>query len=136
MPAAPLRFCATPKCSILVTRGHCPTHQKVQNKRTSATQRGYTSQWERFRLTYYPQMLIDAGKVPACGASLAGRHAAYSQCVRDGVVTMSSLELDHEPPLTQDERAWPEVVCDAHRVGFLCRSCHTAKTNRERVANV
>jgi hypothetical protein len=62
---------------------------------------------------------------------MAGQHAAWSQCVREGVVTMSSLELDHEPPLTAEERLQPHVVLDPMRVGFACRSCHARKTRKQ-----
>jgi hypothetical protein len=131
MPNAPLRFCAAQGCPKKVTHGRCPAHHKAQNTRPSATRRGYTSQWERFRTIHYPQLLLDAGKIPACGASMAGQHAAWSQCVREGVVTMSSLELDHEPPLTAEERLQPHVVLDPMRVGFLCHRDHSAKTRKQ-----
>jgi hypothetical protein len=62
---------------------------------------------------------------------MAGQHAAWSQCVREGVVTMSSLELDHEPPLTAEERLQPHVVLDPMRVGFLCHRDHSAKTRKQ-----
>jgi hypothetical protein len=57
-----------------------------------------------------------------------------SRCKAAGVFNARRLHLDHNPPLRDDERTNERTVCDPARVGWLCVSCHTAKTTRERRA--
>ena len=53
---------------------------------------------------------------------------AFSRCRRRGVLTATKLHLDHEPPLRPEERRDRRAVENPLRVGFLCPSCHSAKT--------
>jgi hypothetical protein len=80
-------------------------------------------------------MLIAAGVAPICGAALPdGPSMKDSTCKAEGRITFRRLHLDHDPPLRADERCDRRVVCDPLRVGFLCASCHSTKTNREQQA--
>ena len=133
MTIAPMRFCAHPGCSERVSVGRCPAHTRQAQHRTSAHARGYTRAWEHFRTVTYPSLLVERDIPPACGARLQAGPNPYSQCARSGRLNMDGLELDHDPPLQQWERSKRERVCDPHRVGYLCKTCHTAKTNVERL---
>jgi hypothetical protein len=138
VPSAPLRSCLTPGCRALVDKGRCPQcSQHVY--RGSSTAQGYTSQWNKFRTETFPSLLIQAGIVPMCGAAMRGGPTTKdSRCKQLGVYTynsgVGSLHLDHEPPLSVTERADSKKVCDPLRVQYLCKSCHSVKTRRERTA--
>jgi hypothetical protein len=80
-------------------------------------------------------MLIAAGIAPICGAALPdGPSMKDSECKADGRITHRRLHLDHDPPLRDEERSARRAVCNPLRVGFLCASCHSRKTNREQQA--
>lgn len=132
MPTAAMRPCPVPRCSNLVVRGKCPTHQKQANQfRGSATSRGYGSTWESFR-QQFSNRLIEAGIVPACGSALpSGPSMQHSQCKAQGRLNIERLNLDHDPPLQDWERSDRSTVEDEKRVGFLCASCHSRKTRTE-----
>jgi hypothetical protein len=136
LPRAPQRACLTIGCPTLVDRGRCPACTK-QAYRGSSTQQGYTSAWDRFRTETFPSLLIRANIVPMCGAVLIGGPVTKdSRCKQLGRYTFNSgnesLHLDHEPPLSVTERADTKAVCDPMRVQYLCKSCHSVKTRRER----
>jgi hypothetical protein len=137
MPAALLRPCAELGCPALVPSGpwsskRCPDHQRAQEQRRgSASSRGYTSAWSAFRRRFIG-LLVSAGIAPVCGASLPGGPdlTSVSVCRRAGVLNDQKLHLHHEPPLTDAERQDARAVLDKHRVGFLCERCHNAETAR------
>jgi hypothetical protein len=136
MPNAPKRACLTIGCPSLVDRGRCPACTKHAS-RGSSTAQGYGSQWNRFRTETFPSLLIRANVVPMCGAVVPGGPATKdSRCKQLGRYTFhsgsESLHLDHEPPLSVTERANSQAVCDPMRVQYLCKSCHSVKTRRER----
>lgn len=138
MPAAFERLCAGGCGAIGVFRkGKCDAcASRSERLRGTASARGYGVAWRAFRPVFVG-ILVAAGIVPACGASLPdGPHTTDSQCQAKGLVTMASddgsdLALDHEPPLSDAERRDLRAVCDPHRIQLLCRSCHSAKTLRE-----
>lgn len=127
-----LRPCAG-GCGTLVTKGRCPAcAREPERRRGSAHQRGYGTAWEAFRLQFL-QMLLDHGIVPCCGAVLpTGPKTTDSQCLAQGYQTAEGLHLDHEPPLQDWERRYPEKVCDPNRIQLLCGPDHSAKTIRDR----
>lgn len=127
-----LRPCATPGCPELVTTGHCDAHKKqIEQKRGSASARGYGVTWRSFR-EWFINRLIAAGIVPCCGAALPGGPSmAWSRCRAEGRLTTDELQLDHDPPLRADERRDRRAVEDWRRVGLLCRACHSRKTLAE-----
>jgi len=111
----------------------------MEQRRGSSTARGYDGSWQRFR-RFFVGVLIQAGIVPACGASLPGGPdtASWSQCVKQGLINGEDLHVDHEPPLTADERARAaagdrSAIDDRYRVGMLCRDCHDAKTKQQSI---
>jgi hypothetical protein len=99
-------------------------------RRGTTDERGYTRRWKRFVMTFRG-MLIAHHILPACGARLADTPSPRSLCVQQGRLTLEHLQLDHDPPLEDWERSRAERVCDPQRVGFLCASCHSAKTRQE-----
>lgn len=131
MPDAPLRPCLG-NCGARVKSGRCPACSRiVEQRRGSASQRGYGTSWEAFRLQFM-SLLVQAGIAPVCGAALPdGPRTQDSQCQQQGVVNGDRLHLDHEPPLQEWERRIISRICDPSRVQFLCATCHSAKTRRE-----
>lgn len=60
-----------------------------------------------------------------------GPQTTHSACKAAGFLTgLSStgdgLHLNHEPPLRDEERQYPHLVCDARRIELLCAACHGA----------
>ena len=135
MPSALLRPCPGDggRCPELVASGSCPKHaRQVERRRGTASSRGYDSYWSKTFRPHFITLLIAAGLAPICGAALPGGPSmAYSRCAAEGVTNGRRLHLDHEPPLTTEERSDRRKVCDPKRVGFLCVACHSAKTLAE-----
>ena len=133
MPTALLRPCPAGggTCPELTEGGPCPAHAtQREQRRGSAASRGYGRRWEAFKWSFI-SALSAAGITPACGASLPGgpHTKAYSRCAAEGRLEVRGLHLDHDPPLTDDERQHRRTVCDRARVGLLCPSCHARKTH-------
>lgn len=134
MPSALLKPCAEPGgCPELVEEGRCATHERKRERfRGSASSRGYTWEWTKFRARFKEQ-LIAAGIAPVCGAALpGGPSGADSRCMAEGVLEDQRLHLDHSPPLKREERpamaGHRRFIDDPLRVRFLCASCHSAVT--------
>lgn len=128
-------------CGQLVTAGRCASCSRtIEQRRGSATDRGYDAYWRRFR-PYFVNLLIQAGIVPVCGAALPnGPQTQDSLCQQAGRLTGDDIHLDHEPPLTDAERARSRagdhaIVCDATRIQLLCGNCHATKTRAEQLAD-
>lgn len=126
-----LRRCVAPGCSALVRSGRCAEHARAAwQRRGKVSQRGYGYTWQLFR-ERFKALLIRAGIAPACGASLPnGPSMRESRCKANGLTNGEDLQLHHDPPLTDGERSVRALVEDVTRVGFLCRSCHSATTAR------
>lgn len=135
MPTAALRPCT--QCGIArVVKGKCPAcATQAEQRRGSASSRGYTSQWERFRIQFFNTLVLN-GIPPVCGAVLVGGPQTNdSHCKAEGLLTFtsrdgSSLHLDHEPQIQAHERTDMAAVCNALRLQVLCRECHMRKTMR------
>ncbi len=135
MPYPAPRLCAN-GCGSTVVHGHCPKCYKAKdNRRMSSQERGYgTTWWRRFRLRFIGE-LVAKGITPACGAALPdGPLTADSACKRDDLLTFqstdgSSLHVDHQPALRDDELGKPHAMCDLRRVQLLCASCHARKSD-------
>lgn len=130
MPWSAPHVCS--RCGI-AHRGPCLGQaRKYDQQRGSASSRGYGTAWKIFRQQFIG-LLLEQGQIPLCGAIVqGGPETTDSHCAIHGRFTSSQLELDHEPPLQDWERHHLEIVCDPRRVQFLCRSCHSRKSNRER----
>ena len=93
--------------------GYCPKHKRsegtdYERQRGSAAKRGYGRRWQKARLRF-----LRAN--PLC-----------KSCDQAGQ-TVPATEVDHIKPHRGDAaRFW-----DASNWQPLCKSCHTAKTNRE-----
>ncbi len=131
-PEAPMRPCAG-GCGALVRKGRCPAcAPDIDRRRGTAASRGYDVFWAKFRLAFIAS-LVALGIVPVCGAALPdGPRTAHSKCKAAGLLTFasadgSSLHLDHEPPLRDEERGDRRAVCDPLRIQLLCASCHAQK---------
>ena len=133
MPTAALSPCSV--CRQLNCTQHKNARAKAYDRyRGTAHSRGYTyTQWRPFRDAFVGA-LVAAEILPVCGAALpTGPRTQDSACQAQGWLTFtsldgSSLHVDHEPPLREDERRDMAVVCDLNRVQLLCRSCHATKT--------
>lgn len=138
MPSALLRVCLEPGCPALVESGRCPAHARhVERRRGSAASRGYDSYWSRVFRPGFVRALIAAGVAPVCGAALpGGPRMDDSACRQAGLLNDHDLHLDHDPPLRSEERSDRRAVCDPLRVGLLCASCHSRKTQREQQAGL
>jgi 5-methylcytosine-specific restriction enzyme A len=100
-----LRPCATPRCPVLVEKGHCPAHGGTGLRRHgTAAQRGYGADWQRVRAAY-------AAAHPWCEWHLF-RGARVAMAV-----------VDHRVPLRQGGARLAPSNLQA-----LCRSCHAVKT--------
>jgi hypothetical protein len=135
MPSAMLRACAEPGCPELTRSTRCPTHEKARDaedrtRRGSRTARGYDEHWQHFRLVTFPNLLMAADIARVCGAALPGGPSmTASTCKAQGRLVARSrdgtdLHLHHDPPLTDEERKNPRIVCDPLRVGYLCADDH------------
>ena len=131
-PSALLRGCSESGCPELVEEGKCAAHRRsFEQRRGSSAARGYGGTWRAFR-EWFRQHLIARGIAPVCGAALPdGPSMSESRCRQAGILNDQKLELDHDPPLRHEERRDRAAVEDPKRVGFLCQSCHAAKTARE-----
>jgi hypothetical protein len=135
MSLAPLRPCSAPRCTARTSSGLCPEHRRAREQaRGSAYARGYDHGWARFRVQFIV-LLASQGIPAACGASLSTgpNTKQYSACAQANRLNALELHLDHEPPLTLEERKDSSAVCNPNRVGFLCRECHGRKTQQEQV---
>jgi hypothetical protein len=140
MPSALLKACPGDggTCPELVASGHCAKHQRLlEQRRGTATARGYDSYWSKVFRPRFMRLLIAAGVAPVCGAALPGGPAMTSStCRANGLLNDRHLHLDHNPPLRPEERAHRHLVCDPLRVGLLCEADHARKTQREQQQGV
>lgn len=101
-----LRPCATPRCPVLVPKGHCPQHARENERRryNSETRKWYsTDAWRVLRL-------IVLGDNPLCvDCRLA-----------------PSTEVDHITP----HRGNYALFWDRTNLQGLCHPCHGRKTQR------
>lgn len=113
MPIKPKRPCAYPGCPELTAKQYCNKHQRLvaseyEQRRGSATSRGYDGRWQKARMTY----LLNN---PLCVV-----------CETKGRVTSATV-VDHIKPhkgnriLFWDESNWQS----------LCKHCHDRKTAKE-----
>jgi hypothetical protein len=131
MAAALGHPCAAQPCAGITTTRFCPAHQTAPvvapGKQEKTSARGYGWKWQQFRGTFL-RLLVSRDVVPVCGASLPeGPQTRHSRCKGDGVQTFQRLHLDHEPPLTPEERSDVRTVCNPLRIQLLCAACHAAK---------
>lgn len=101
MNQRPLRPCVHPRCSVLVERGRCHTHERDhQRKRGSAVRRGYGTRHKR-------QRLLILARDPICR----------------GCQRAPSTVDDHIVPI----EASGSATDDQNQQG-LCIGCHGFKT--------
>jgi 5-methylcytosine-specific restriction protein A len=81
-------------------------------------QRGYTYQWQKFRLWWLAEH-------PLCGDREDGPSAEHSQCVREGRVS-AGTDVDHITPHRGDMDAFWRGPFQT-----LCARCHSLKTQKE-----
>ncbi|QBY47018.1 HNH endonuclease signature motif containing protein [Arsenophonus nasoniae] len=111
MPYQPLRRCNEPGCFKRVKSGKCELHKRearkrLERRRGTNTQRGYSSKWFKYRLSYLQEH-------PLCVA-----------CESNGKCTPAKI-VDHIIPINGDNDVlfWWQ---DNHQ--SLCLSCHSHKT--------
>jgi HNH endonuclease. len=126
MPAAILRYCATPGCSALVASGRClkcqTAHvQTYERLRGTASERGYGVRWSRYRRWFLNQWQLCGDRPP--GAPQTND----SQCAAIGLYVAASV-VDHIVPVTgPDDPTF--FTPQAHQA--LCETCHNIKRQRE-----
>lgn len=113
MPQRLRRPCRQPGCPELTDDGWCERHKKQYNKqrdeyRKSSRERGYTSRWEKARLTFLRSN-------PLC-----------VECEKEGRLTPATV-VDH----IHDHKGNQELFWDVNNWQPLCKRCHDAKTMRE-----
>lgn len=91
-----MAVCATPRCPVVVDRGHCPDHARQRDRRRgSAASRGYDAKWTRVVTAFYCA-LVEAGIPPVCGATLPDvPSTGDSLCAAEGLQTFQPLDCDH-----------------------------------------
>ena len=105
-----------PGCLILTRDTRCPKHTKqheqavaaVDNRRGSASSRGYTSKWRRYALSF-----------------LKG-HPLCRECEKVGRTTLATV-VDHIRPHRGDMKLF--WLKSNHQP--LCKRCHDIKTTTE-----
>ena len=114
MPYAPAKPCSLPSCPDFRTPGsrYCATHapqfaQQEQDRRGTATERGYSSRWARYRKWFLSQ---PENILCACGCG----HAA--------------TDVDHIKPVSgpDDPMFWERTN---HQP--LTHACHSRKTAKD-----
>jgi 5-methylcytosine-specific restriction protein A len=108
MPTAPLRYCATARCSAKVPYGHCHRHQRERDRqRGTAHDRGYTSSW-RIRSKAWLE-----------------EHLFCEDCLAQGERTRATV-VDHKVP----HRGNQGLFWDESNWSALCKRHHDVKTAR------
>lgn len=119
MPSAPLRPCAHPLCSALVTKGRCPQHARVQDKaRGTAQERGYDYAWSEYSKNF-------RARFPICGMRIDGElHSETSVCVQQGKTTAAQC-VDHLVPMSKGGSKW-----DPNNHEAKCFRCNVIKGDK------
>lgn len=116
MPQHPLRPCIEPGCGVLV-RGRssrCELHvradkRQIEQLRPTAHQRGYTAEWQAYRLRWL------------------WSHPMCAECARAGRGAVPGRNVDHIVPHKGDAR----LFWDPANHQTLCDPCHNRKTATE-----
>jgi 5-methylcytosine-specific restriction protein A len=104
---SPLRVCLAPGCPELTSERYCADHTRERDQRRgTATQRGYDARWRRRRLAYLRE------------------HPLCEHCLANGRATPAT-QVDHVVPLRSGGADAPS------NYQALCASCHSRKTVRE-----
>lgn len=110
-PSSPATICAYPGCNTLVISGRCARHRSIE-ERPSARERGYDAEWRKFSADYLRRYPICACRTH-CHGALAN-------------------QVDHVVPLA----VAPHRKYDFSNLRPICKSCHAAKSARERTRSV
>lgn len=105
---AALRKCAEPGCHQYVEGGRCEVHQKREENRGSATERGYDDAWRK------------------ASAAYRRLHPLCVNCELRGLVKKCRL-VDHIVPIA----CCHDLRMEPGNWAALCYGCHTYKTARE-----
>lgn len=113
MPDKPLRACSFPGCPELTRERFCEKHKqqdrkRVDERRGSAHERGYSYRWQKYRENYLKQ------------------HPLCVKCLEEGKITIATV-VDHITPHKGDIVLFWRV--ENHQA--LCKRCHDIKTVKE-----
>lgn len=116
MPQMPKRPCTQPGCGVLTDAGKCPTHRKQaqqlqDQRRGSASQRGYGSRWQRASKAY-----LRAHPLCVCPECDNGRKRVRASTV-----------VDHITP----HRGDMNLFWDSANWQAMAKECHDRKTATE-----
>lgn len=107
-----MRFCATPRCSARVERGHCPAHRRQRDvARGTRQERGYDAIWDRASKT-------NLARNPWCVGYPKGVHKPYTVLAE---VTDHIIAIRKRPDLRMEPSNWQS----------LCRDCNRRKAIAE-----
>jgi 5-methylcytosine-specific restriction protein A len=132
VPSALLRACGSFGCP---NHQPCPTHgrrtrvKQWDDRRGTASSRGYGSKWGRQRALFISeQFRLSVPRAGLCGARLPGApRTDDSECARLGLI-VAGLVADHIVPVTgpNDPTFW-----NLDALQFLCARCDAVKRQRE-----
>jgi hypothetical protein len=136
LPDLLTRACTTYGCAHA---SPCPVHGReakrhaYDDRRGSASSRGYGSRWRKFT-EWYRHELQRHGIQPLCGARIPGApQTTDSDCQSQGLITIGRI-VDHIVPVQSATDAnfynpmGMQLLCD----GVTGRGCHDRKRQRER----
>lgn len=116
MPSKMSKPCAKVGCPNLTKERYCDQHkqdakqetQRYDKERGTAHQRGYTSRWQKYRITYLVRN-------PLC-----------AECLKVDKVVPATV-VDHIKPHKGDHK----LFWDPKNQQSLCKPCHDRKTAKE-----
>jgi 5-methylcytosine-specific restriction protein A len=111
MPVRPKKPCRKHGCKELVELGYCDKHKKESYKRDerrgTASERGYGSEWRKARLGFL-------SRNPLC-----------KECLKNDIIEPAT-DVDHVIPHRGDRK----LFWDVNNWQALCHICHSKKTAR------
>lgn len=109
MPVAPPSYCLEVGCSVLVSSGRCPEHERAYDRRRgTSAERLYDYRWREYskrRLRRHPLCVL---------------------CLDEGRTTAATV-TDHRIPHKGNRR----LFWDRSNHQSVCAPCNTRKANRE-----
>jgi len=144
MASKPKRPCNYPGCPALSTEKFCPAHAGHDHRqdralRGTSHERGYTGDWQQYRVWFLSQCRLCGDRLPLGDALRHQAEAAghlnpprpaeeFSACKRKNLVRAAVI-VDHIFPVAGpgDPLFWPSWNHQG-----LCIACHNRKTAKER----
>ena len=116
MPLKLKTRCRYPGCPLTTRSGFCDRHKRAgsarpaDQRRGTPAERGYDARWYKLRAWYIR------------------RHPLCADCLEEGVVNATSIEVDHVIPVS----VRPDLRLDASNLRSRCRKHHSRKTELDK----